>query len=116
MKHRGGYLYQKLWNRAKYTDRQTHAVYRQVGLDVTEHYDEDELEEYIILKAVRDYNHSKFAADDHVIIEGVIKDVFQNAVPDLDAPNVDYGNLREAIEQSCDFHKLDPSKTLKLRA
>ena len=48
------------------------------------------------MKAVRDYNHSKFAAYDHVIIEGVIKDVFQSAVPDLDAPNVDYGNLREA--------------------
>ena len=116
MKHRGGYLYQKLWNRAKYTDRQTHAVYRQVGLEPSEDYDEDELEEYIILKAVRDYNHSKFAADDHVIIEGVIKDVFQSAVPDLDAPNVDYGNLREAIDQACEFHKLDPSKTLKLRA
>jgi hypothetical protein len=39
-------------------------------------YEEEELEEYIILKAVRDYNHSKFAEADHIIIEGVIKDVF----------------------------------------
>jgi hypothetical protein len=28
------------------------------------------------LKAVRDFNHSKFATEDHIIIEGVIKDVF----------------------------------------
>jgi hypothetical protein len=39
-------------------------------------YDEEELEEYIILKAVRDFNHSKFATEEHIIIEGIIKDVF----------------------------------------
>ena len=58
---------------------------------------EEELEEYIILKAVRDYNHSKFATEEHVIIEGIIKDIFQGAVPDLDKPVQDYGNLKEAI-------------------
>ena len=52
------------------------AVYGQIGIQPEEDYEEEELEEYIILKAVRDYNHSKFAADDHVIVEGVIKDVF----------------------------------------
>jgi len=65
---------------------------------------------------VRDYNHSKFAADDHVIVEGVIKDVFQNAVPDLDAPVQDYGNLKEAVNQSIDLCKFDHSSVMKLRA
>ena len=32
------------------------------------------------------YNHSKFATEEHILIEGVIKDVFQGAVPDLDKP------------------------------
>ena len=39
-------------------------------------YSKEELEEYIILKAVRDFNHSKFATEEHLLIEGVIKDVF----------------------------------------
>jgi hypothetical protein len=45
------------------------------------------------LKAVRDYNHSKFATEEHIIIEGIIKDIFQGAVADLDKPTLDYGNL-----------------------
>lgn len=72
-------------------------MYRQIGIDPDQHYEEEELEEYIILKAVRDYNHSKFATEEHILIEGVIKDVFQGAVPDLDKPVQDYGNLKEAI-------------------
>ena len=49
------------------------------------------------MKAVRDFNHSKFATEEHLLIEGAIKDVFQGAVPDLDKPVQDYGNLKEAI-------------------
>jgi len=51
-------------------------VYKQIGIDPGQHYDEEELEEYIILKAVRDFNHSKFAIEEHIIIEGIIKDIF----------------------------------------
>lgn len=68
-------------------------VYRQIGIDPDQVYEEEELEEYIILKAVRDYNHSKFAAEEHLLIEGAIKDVFQGSVPDLDKPVQDYTNL-----------------------
>ena len=56
--------------------RQRDTVFKQIGIDPANHYEEAELEEYIILKAVRDYNHSKFSLDDHIIIEGIIKDVF----------------------------------------
>ena len=94
---KGGELYRRLWGRAKFPERQLRTVYKQIGIDFEQHYDEEELEEYIILKAVRDYNHSKFATEEHVIIEGIIKDIFQGAVPDLDKPVQDYGNLKEAI-------------------
>jgi len=65
-----------LWKKKSLKDRQTRSVYRQIGIFPEQDYDEDELEEYIILKAVRDYNHSKFSQDDHIIIEGIIKDIF----------------------------------------
>lgn len=94
---KGGELYRRLWGRAKFPERQLRTVYKQIGIDPEQHYDEEELEEYIILKAVRDYNHSKFATEEHIIIEGIIKDIFQGAVPDLDKPVQDYGNLKEAI-------------------
>lgn len=81
-----GELYKQLWNRIKYKQRQIKTVYKQIGLNPDSTYEEEELEEYIILKAVRDFNHSKFAGQDHIIIEGVIKDVFATAVPNLDAP------------------------------
>ena len=65
---------------------------------------------------IRDYNHSKFATEEHTIIEGVIKDVFQGAVPDLDKPVQDYGNLKDAIHQSFEACKIDYSHTLKVKA
>jgi hypothetical protein len=37
---------------------------------------EDELEECIIVKAMRDFNNSKFAEQDHEMIDGLITDVF----------------------------------------
>ena len=73
---KGGELYRRLCGRAKFPERQLRTVYKQIGIDPEQHYDEEELEEYIILKAVRDYNHSKFATEEHVIIEGIIKDIF----------------------------------------
>ena len=68
------------------------------------------------MKAVRDFNHSKFAVEEHVIIEGIIKDIFQGAVPDLDKPVQDYGNLKEAIHQSFEACKIDYSQQLKVKA
>lgn len=96
----GGELYDRLWGKTKFTERQLQTVYRQIGIDPEQHYEEEELEEYIILKAVRDFNHSKFATEEHIIIEGIIKDIFQGSVPDLDKPIQDYGNLKEALHQS----------------
>lgn len=81
-----GELYKQLWNRKKYRARQTRALYKSIGLNPDYERSEEELEEYIILKAVRDFNHSKFSAEEHIIVEGLIKDVFQSAIPDLDAP------------------------------
>ena len=46
--------------------------------------DDDLLEEYIIIKAIRDYNHSKFSNVELFLIEGVIKDVFTGSVSELD--------------------------------
>jgi hypothetical protein len=62
--------------------------------------DDDLLEEYIIIKAIRDYNHSKFSNVELFLIEGVIKDVFTGSVSELDLLQSDYGNLKELILQS----------------
>ena len=111
-----GELYDRLWQQTPFAERQLRTVYQQIGIDPDEQYDEAVLEEYIILKAVRDFNHSKFATEEHILIEGVIKDVFQGAVPDLDKPIQDYGNLKEALHQSFDVQKLDFSRTLQTKA
>jgi hypothetical protein len=44
---------------------------------------EIELEEYIIVKAVKDFNTSKFSADMLHSINGIISDVFLGSVPKL---------------------------------
>ena len=40
------------------------AVYLKIGLDPYKEYAEEVLEEHIILKAIRDFNYSKFFQDD----------------------------------------------------
>jgi len=112
----GGELYDRLWEHIPFAERQLRTVYRQLGIDPDAQYEEGVLEEYIVLKAVRDFNHSKFATEEHVLIEGVIKDVFQGAVPDLDKPVQDYGNLKAALRQSFDGRKLDFSPSLQTKA
>lgn len=107
-----GELYRRFWQETPFAERQLRAVYQQIGIDPDQTYEEGLLEEFIILKAVRDYNHSKFAADEHLLIEGAIKDVFQGAVPDLDKPVQDYSNLQQALLEAFDAHKLDFSRTL----
>lgn len=71
-----GHLYKQLWGKMSYQERQRRIVYLQIGIDPDQNYDEEELEEYIVLKAVRDFNHSKFAFTEHILIEGAIKDIF----------------------------------------
>lgn len=75
-KNQPGELYAIAFNNDDMKARQKHIVYRQIGIDPFEEYSEEHLEDYIVLKALRDYNHSKFTVDDHTIIEGIIKDVF----------------------------------------
>jgi hypothetical protein len=63
-------------------------------------FDDDALEEYIIIKAIRDYNFSKFSQIELYLIEGIIKDVFIGSVSDIDLLKSDYGQLKELILQS----------------
>lgn len=58
---------------------------------------EEELEEYIIVKAVKDYNTSKFSHDMLHQINGIISDVFLNATPKLRPDGSDYSNLTELV-------------------
>lgn len=37
---------------------------------------EGDLEEYILIKAIRDYNTCKFAHIEHSSIDGILRDVF----------------------------------------
>lgn len=50
----------------------------QIGLNENEEIDEAELEERIVIKALKDYNCSKFAQQHFVNIEAIINDVFQH--------------------------------------
>ena len=59
--------------------------------------DEIELEEYIIVKAVKDYNTSKFSHDMLNSINGIISDVFLGTVPKLTKEGSNYSNLTELV-------------------
>jgi hypothetical protein len=63
-------------------------------------FDDDTLEDYIMIKAIRDYNFSKFSQIELYLIEGIIKDVFIGSVNDIDLLKSDYGQLKELILQS----------------
>lgn len=91
-------MFRQLWKKNSFRMRSREGVFKAVGIDPNAEYSEEQLEEFIVLKAVRDYNHSKFGQTDHVIIEGIIKDVFQDAIPDLDRPVQDYGNLEKCLQ------------------
>ena len=71
-----GELKERMWSSLSVEERQPNTVLKQIGLEPDTTYSEEELEEYIILKAVRDFNHSKFATEEHIMIEGIIKDIF----------------------------------------
>ena len=61
---------------------------------------EIELEEYIIVKAVNDFNTSKFSHDMLSSIEGIISDVFLGSVPKKRPEGSDYSNLTELVFSS----------------
>ena len=77
---------------------------------------EEELEEYIVVKAVKDYNCSKFSHDMFHQINGIISDVFLNSVPKLRAEGSDYSNLTELVFASFQQHKLDYNKKMNDKA
>ena len=70
---------------------------KQIGLRSREKIDEIELEEYIIVKAVKDYNTSKFSHDMLHSINGIISDVFLGSVPKLTKEGSNYSNLTELV-------------------
>ena len=80
---------------------------KQIGLRSRERVDEIELEEYIIVKAVKDYNTSKFSHDMLHSINGIISDVFLGSVPKLTKEGSNYSNLTELVFASFNQHKLD---------
>jgi hypothetical protein len=88
---------------------------QQIGLSPDMRFNDDELEEYIIIKAIRDYNHCKFSSTELFLMEGIIKDVFTGSVNDIDLLKSDYGNLKELILQSFITEKLDYSKTMNAK-
>lgn len=80
---------------------------KQIGLKPGTRISETELEDYIIVKAVKDFNTSKFSADMLQSINGIISDVFLGSVPKLSSSGSNYSNLTELVFNSFQTHKLD---------
>ena len=70
---------------------------KQIGLAGNAKMSEIMLEEHIILKAVKDFNTSKFSRDQLYGIEGIINDIFLGSVPPIDLDKNDYSNLQELV-------------------
>jgi len=67
---------------------------------------EADLEDYIFIKAIRDYNTCKFAHIDHHHIDSILKDVFVDKLANwnisLNGPNIinqqqGYSNLKDLV-------------------
>jgi dynein heavy chain len=56
----------------------------------------DELEDKLVLKALRDVNVPKFLSNDLLLFENIIKDLF----PGIEKPEDDYGLLVDSLSNS----------------
>ena len=68
--------------------------------------DPDMDEEQLLLRALRDVNVPKFLKDDLPLFENIIKDLF----PKIEKPEVNYGNLSDAMIENCHKMVLQPCK------
>lgn len=89
---------------------------KQIGLKPQQKMTEVELEDYIIVKAVRDYNTSKFSHDMLNSINGIITDVFLGAVPKLRPEGSNYSNLTELVFGAFKDHNLDFNRKMNEKA
>lgn len=67
----------------------------------------DSPEDLLLLRALRDSNLPKFLADDIVLFNGIISDLF----PGIEIPVIDYGALQQAIIESIKELSLQPVET-----
>ncbi|KAJ3111551.1 Dynein heavy chain 1, axonemal [Phlyctochytrium bullatum] len=61
-------------------------------------------EDLILLRALCDCNLPKFLADDVPLFNGIISDLF----PGIEQPKIDYGELLDAINRTCEKMVLQP--------
>jgi dynein heavy chain len=66
--------------------------------------DDQEREDILLIRAMRDSNVPKFLEQDLPLFRGIIKDLF----PSVDVPFVDYGKLQKQIEKELGNRKLQP--------
>lgn len=115
-KLKGPFFKQVFSQVGSWQERQTRVIMKQIGLKPTQKMSEVELEEYIIVKAVKDYNTSKFAHDMLHSINGIISDVFLGSVPKLRPEGSNYSNLTELVFASFKDHNLDYNKKMNDKA
>ncbi|CDW77756.1 dynein heavy chain axonemal [Stylonychia lemnae] len=87
-------------------------LYKQLGLDPRiKKTTELELENHIIMKAVKDYNESKFSIEDNKIYGQILKDVFQDQFKQENDVSKD-NNLKSCIKQTLIEMKYDVSNDI----
>jgi len=62
-------------------------------------------EQQLLLRALRDVNVPKFLKDDLPLFENIISDLF----PDIERPQINYGDLLDGIKRACAKHNLQPT-------
>lgn len=87
----------------------------QIGLDDFIDVDEFQLEELIIIKAMKDFNCSKFASENLTNIEAIINDIFQNKSNPNCKPS-EYSTLQDLVKASFETKKLDYNAQLETKA
>lgn len=64
----------------------------------------DKSEDVVLIRALRDSNLPKFLADDAVLFQGILSDLFPGVV----LPEQDYGNMQKAIVEVMEEAGLQP--------